>query len=311
MAYHSHRIVVLGAGYAGMLATARLAGKLKRDMVRGNVAITLVNAADVFVERLRLHHLAANQPIIQRPIAEILRGTGVAFMRGAVTGIDVVQRTIDVQTDAGAVSLGYDYLVCALGSTIDRDSVAGVREHAYVLTPSGPNSAVALREVFDYAYAEIATILEKDEAACRQLFSRAKKHIAARRPRFKATMEQHRQLLSRFMQAVGTGQLDGLMQVLSEDVTMWTDGGGKARGAATRPLHGRRAVAQFVLASTRYLPANYDVEIAVVNGRPAAIVRAGQQVLLMIAVEVDSRNRATDYRMAARRGVCARWSSIG
>ena len=56
-----------------------------------------------------------------------------------------------------------------------------------------------LREVFDYKYAEIAEILEKDETACRQLFSRAKKHIAEHRPRFKSTPEKHRQLLSQFM----------------------------------------------------------------------------------------------------------------
>jgi hypothetical protein len=59
----------------------------------------------------------------------------------------------------------------------------------------------------------------------------------------------------RFVRAVGAGRLDGLLQVLADDVTMWVAGGGRARGAAIRPLHGRRAVARSVLASTRYLPA--------------------------------------------------------
>jgi RNA polymerase sigma-70 factor, ECF subfamily len=143
-----------------------------------------------------------------------------------------------------------------------------------------------LREVFDYAYAEIAAIIEKDEAACRQIFSRARRHIAAQRPRFTATADQHRQLLSRFMQAVSTGHFDGLMQLLTEDVTLWVDGGGNVRGAATRPLHGRTAVAQFVLASTRYLPTDTRVEIAEVNSQPAAILHAGEQVVLLIALEV-------------------------
>jgi RNA polymerase sigma-70 factor, ECF subfamily len=145
-----------------------------------------------------------------------------------------------------------------------------------------------LREVFDYAYAEIAEILEKDEAACRQLFSRAKQHIAEHRPRFKATPEQHRQLLSQFMRAVSAGELEGLMTLLSDDVTMWADGGGKARGAATQPLHGRAAVARFVLASTRFLTSNYQAEIALVNGQPAAILRVGHQAVIIIAIEGDS-----------------------
>jgi RNA polymerase sigma-70 factor, ECF subfamily len=58
-------------------------------------------------------------------------------------------------------------------------------------------------------------------------------------------------------------------------------------GAATRPLHGRRAVAQFVLASTRYLPSDNRTEIAEVNGQPAAIVYTGQRILLLIALDVD------------------------
>ncbi len=145
-----------------------------------------------------------------------------------------------------------------------------------------------LREVFDYEYAEIAEILDKDEVACRQLLSRAKKHIAEHRPRFKATPEQHRQLLNQFMRAVGTGELDGLMTLLSDDVTMWADGGGKARGAATQPLHGRTAVAQFALSSTRFLPSNYHAEIAEVNGQPAAILRVGRKAVAIITIEVDS-----------------------
>jgi NADH dehydrogenase FAD-containing subunit len=130
-----------------MIATTRLAGRLKGDIKRGQVAITLVNAADAFVERVRLHQLAANQPVSARPISDILRGTGVALMCGTVNSIDVARRTVAVQTDAGAEVLAYDQLVYALGSTIDQDSVPGVREHAYVLTPRGPQSAAALREV--------------------------------------------------------------------------------------------------------------------------------------------------------------------
>jgi NADH dehydrogenase len=147
MATEPVRIVVVGAGYAGLLATVRLAGKVKRDVRLGRVAITLVNAADVFVERPRLHQFAANRPVLNRPITGILDGTGVSFLRGQVARMDLARRTLDVQTNAGTRQIGYDNLLYALGSQMEQDSVTGVRQHAYVLAPSGPNSASALREL--------------------------------------------------------------------------------------------------------------------------------------------------------------------
>ncbi|MEP7199357.1 MAG: FAD-dependent oxidoreductase [Chloroflexota bacterium] len=141
MTEHATRVVVIGAGYAGLLATVRLAGKTRRQ----NVAITLVNASDVFIERLRLHQVAANQSITSRSIADVLRGTGVNFAQGLVTSIDIARREVVAQTSAGPHRIGYDHLIYALGSTIDCDAVPGVRAHAYTLASSGPQSAVALR----------------------------------------------------------------------------------------------------------------------------------------------------------------------
>src|SRR5438067_227237 len=138
-------VVIIGAGYAGMLATVRLAGKLGRRR-HDPVSITLVNASDVFVERLRLHEFAAHHPLKRRPIADILRGTGVNFVRGNVTRIDTAHHVLAVQTETGTQHLHYDKLLYALGSTTDRDSVPGVRDYAYTLTPTGPLSAAALRE---------------------------------------------------------------------------------------------------------------------------------------------------------------------
>jgi RNA polymerase sigma-70 factor (ECF subfamily) len=108
-----------------------------------------------------------------------------------------------------------------------------------------------LRETFDYEYNDIAEIVGKEPATCRQVFSRAKKHVAGAKPRFTPAPEAHRRLLSQFMQAAGSGDLEGLTALLSELVTMWADGGGRARGAAIHPMHGRQAVVQFVLPSTR------------------------------------------------------------
>ena len=80
-----------------------------------------------------------------------------------------------------------------------------------------------LREVFEYEYDEIATILDKDPAACRQVFSRAKKHVTDGKPRFTPAPEAHRRLLSQFMQATSAGDLDGLTALLAADVVMWAD----------------------------------------------------------------------------------------
>jgi len=132
-----------------------------------------------------------------------------------------------------------------------------------------------LREVFEYTYEEIAAILGKEEAACRQILSRAKRFIAARRPRFTPSGEQHHELLQQFVQAVGTGDLDALVQMLSDDVSLWADGGGRVRGAATRPLHGPRAVARFLLGSVRFVQGPYEPEFTSVNGEPAVILRVG------------------------------------
>ncbi len=144
-----------------------------------------------------------------------------------------------------------------------------------------------LREVFDYEYAEIAKIVDKEEAACRQLFSRAKKHIAEHRPRFKTTPEQHRRALDRFVRAATAGELDGLMDLLAEDVTMWADGGGKARGAATRPLHGREAVARFLLAAAQLPAESYRAELTEVNGEPSVILRTGDKAFLAVFIGVE------------------------
>jgi RNA polymerase sigma-70 factor (ECF subfamily) len=144
-----------------------------------------------------------------------------------------------------------------------------------------------LREVFDYDYDEIAGILEKDEAACRQLLSRAKKHISENRPRLKANPERHRQLLTQFIEAANTGELDGLMSLLAEDVTMWTDGGGKTRGAALQPLHGRRAVAQFIVNANRFVDAGAQIGIETVNGQPAIVFRVEGRPFVVVAVEIS------------------------
>jgi RNA polymerase sigma-70 factor, ECF subfamily len=147
-----------------------------------------------------------------------------------------------------------------------------------------------LREVFEYEFAEIAAILGKSEAACRRSFSRSKLHLREQRPRFPASRETHRQLLDSYVRAVETGEMNSLISMLSEDVTLWTDGGGKVKTAALRPIHGRDAVARFSMGTRRFLPPNYRMEMADVNGQPAVIIRAGGRAFSVITIDVEGEH---------------------
>lgn len=147
-----------------------------------------------------------------------------------------------------------------------------------------------LREVFEYEFAEMAAMLNKSEAACRRSFSRAKQHLREHRPRFPASRQTHRQLLSRYQQAVQTGEMNPLMSLLAEDVTLWADGGGKVKTAALRPIIGRDAVARFSLGTQRFMPAGHRIEMAEVNGQPALIVYTGDQVFSVLTIEVEDEH---------------------
>ena len=147
-----------------------------------------------------------------------------------------------------------------------------------------------LREVFEYEFAEIAAMLNKSEAACRRSFSRAKQHLREHRPRFSASPQTHQELLNGYAQAVQTGEMTELMNLLAEDVTLWADGGGKIRQAALRPIHGRVAVARFSLGARRFWPEDARIEQAEVNGQVALVIHNGDSVFSVLTVEVEQRS---------------------
>ncbi|MFE6227733.1 NAD(P)/FAD-dependent oxidoreductase [Streptomyces sp. NPDC057854] len=122
-----HRIVVLGAGYTGAVA----AGRLARRLHRADVRITLVNPEPDFVERVRLHQLAAGQDLTPRPFAEMFAGTGVELELARVAAVDADRKAVTLETAAGRRELAYDSLVYALGSGWDDGGVPGVADHAH------------------------------------------------------------------------------------------------------------------------------------------------------------------------------------
>ncbi|MGQ4722143.1 FAD-dependent oxidoreductase [Streptomyces tunisiensis] len=135
-----HRIVVLGAGYAGAFA----AGNLARRLSPADTEITVVNAAPEFVERMRLHQLAVGRDLTFRRLADVFAGTGVRLRLARVTGVAPERRTVSVTGEDGDGELAYDTLLYALGSSVAHHGVSGVAEHAFDVT--GLSSALRLRE---------------------------------------------------------------------------------------------------------------------------------------------------------------------
>jgi len=146
-----------------------------------------------------------------------------------------------------------------------------------------------LHEVFQYSYDEIATIVDKEPAACRQLAHRAREKVRENRPRFTASPEAHQQLVGRFMQACRSGELAELQAILADDVTLYSDGGGLTP-AARVPLEGIDRVTRFVL-GLRAKAQRYGVAVSLetceVNGKTAIRQLVDGRLYAVISFEVD------------------------
>lgn len=153
-----------------------------------------------------------------------------------------------------------------------------------------------LRDVFEYPYPEVAAMLQLSEANCRQLLHRAKTQLAAQRPRFTASAAQQQAIVERFLAATERGDVQGLAQLLADDVVFWADSGGKAP-APMRPIRGGTAVAklmQVFAANTLRLVAGDAGAIrnlvSLVNGEPAIITWLNDQLdSVMVCSVSDGR----------------------
>jgi RNA polymerase sigma-70 factor, ECF subfamily len=144
------------------------------------------------------------------------------------------------------------------------------------LTP--PERAVfLLHEVFAYSFQEIAEIIGKSAANCRQLFHRARQRVAERKPRFEPSPEIQQQLITRFLVACQSGNLPALTEMLAHDAISWSDGGGKVV-AALQPIYGRERVIRFWLGLARKAPADFSVTVEEVNGSLAILAWFGQSL---------------------------------
>jgi len=126
-------------------------------------------------------------------------------------------------------------------------------------------AAFLLRQVFDHDYAEIATLLDKSEAACRQMVHRASERVQQARPRFEVSKDAHRRVLEKFVQAARSGERAAMKALLADDVQIVGDGGGKVP-SIFKVLHGADRIANLYWALARRLKDQVDYRIAQING---------------------------------------------
>ncbi|MFD0024262.1 RNA polymerase sigma-70 factor [Streptomyces sp. NPDC058382] len=142
-----------------------------------------------------------------------------------------------------------------------------------------------LREAFGFPYAEIATTLDRTEAAVRQLAGRARRHVEERKPRYDVDPVHRRDLTERFLAAASGGDLDGLLALLAPDVRLVGDSGGKAK-APLRILESADKVARFLSAVAHEPAPDLEIRAVEVNGGPALLVRLGGKPDCVIQVDV-------------------------
>jgi RNA polymerase sigma-70 factor (TIGR02957 family) len=141
-----------------------------------------------------------------------------------------------------------------------------------------------LREVFDTSYDEIADAVGKAPAAVRQIAHRARAHVAARRPRMQINLAEQRAVVERFLAALQTGDVRGLLDVLAPDVVVVADGGGVV-AAARRPIQGAETAAR-LLGNFAKLAPGARADTVWLNGAPAARIDVdGQVIAASLAVE--------------------------
>jgi RNA polymerase sigma-70 factor (ECF subfamily) len=138
-------------------------------------------------------------------------------------------------------------------------------------------AAFLMRQVFDHDYADIAAMLGKPEAACRQLVHRAQARVQQERPRFEVPKDTHKELLATFMQAASTGDRKAMKALMSDDVQLVADGGGKVN-SFLHVLHGAGRVAGVYWSLENQNPAQVAYRAAVINGEPGLLRYVGGKI---------------------------------
>jgi RNA polymerase sigma-70 factor, ECF subfamily len=158
-------------------------------------------------------------------------------------------------------------------------------------------AAFVLHDAFDCDYDEIAEILDKTPAACRQLVHRARERVTAERRRFKVDEQTRVSLLHRFMAAADSGDYDAIKALFTDDARMISDGGGKAL-AVTRILHGADRIARLWYAVARNRPAQAERRIVSVNGQPGIAAYLNDHLHSVATIDTDGERIVNYYTVA-------------
>ena len=135
-------------------------------------------------------------------------------------------------------------------------------------------AAFLMRQVFDQDYADIAAMLNKSEASCRQLVHRAQERVQQERPRYAVAKDTHRELLTRFMQAAANGDRAAMKAMMSDEVQLVADGGGKVN-SYLKIQHGAARVAGIFWSLEHQFPSQVAYRQALVNGEPGLLRYVG------------------------------------
>jgi RNA polymerase sigma-70 factor (ECF subfamily) len=183
--------------------------------------------------------------------------------------------------------------------TTDETSVTGMAELSealsvaflHLLEQLSPleRAVFLLRQVFDYDYRDIATMVQKSEDNCRQIVRRARQHLGARHSLYHASREQQDAILHQFLRACMDGDMDGLLGLLANDIMIYADSGGKAP-AARNPISGADRVARYLLGLVRKAPEDSRFRVALINGQPGIILyRNGVPSVIMTLDMLDGQ----------------------
>jgi RNA polymerase sigma-70 factor (ECF subfamily) len=157
-------------------------------------------------------------------------------------------------------------------------------------------AVLVLHDVFAYSHAEIASILDRSEASCRQLLRRARQRIGSGRTRHSVDPAHRDAVMRSFVSACQGGGLDAFLELLSEDVVLMFDGGPEVRTAARHPIVGADRVARFLTFVMNRLDDHGRVAISTLNGGTGALVYAGDDLIGAVFVEPCEDGRAAEIR---------------
>jgi RNA polymerase sigma-70 factor (ECF subfamily) len=162
-----------------------------------------------------------------------------------------------------------------------------------------------LREVFSYDYSEISEIINKSEDNSRQIFRRAKQHLSGEEKRFTIDIKSHEKILNQFLDATYSGNMDALINLLKDDITLYADGEGQVIGAngekikaISQSINGKKQVANFVIGVTaklKRISPDSEFKIKIVNNSPSLVIYINGIASIAIMFELFEDKIANIY----------------